>query len=46
MALVNIPGYKLVGCSPTRRAAKRLSETLNADGVTTKIECSSIHRSV
>lgn len=42
MAIANIAGYKLVGCSPTGRAAKRLSEALNRDGA--KIECSSIHR--
>lgn len=42
MAIANIAGYKLVGCSPTGRAAKRLSEALNRDGA--KIECNSIHR--
>lgn len=44
MALANIADHKLIGCSPTGRAAKRLSESLNADGDMTKIECSSIHR--
>lgn len=46
MGLANIANHKLIGCSPTGRAAKRLSESLNAesaDGIP-KIECSSIHR--
>lgn len=44
MALANIDNYKLIGCSPTGRAAKRLSESLNVDGDIPQIDCSSIHR--
>ena len=36
--------HRITGCSPTGRAAKRLSEALNVQSQNNKIECSSIHR--